>query len=60
MYWPNEKSVTTVADKFVVPVKASDNVVLVVGRTVRVKKFGRIHEGIVAAIGKQILKSICS
>lgn len=60
MYWPNEKSVTTVADKFVVPVKASDNVVLVVGRTVKVKKFGRIHEGIVAAIGKQILKSICS
>ena len=46
------------ADKFVVPVKASDNVVLVVCRTVRVKKFGRIHEGIVAAIGKQILKSI--
>ena len=60
MYWPNEKSVTTVADKFIVPVKASDNVVPVVGRTVRVKKFGRIHEGIVAAIGKQILKSICS
>ena len=54
LYWPDDKLVTTVVDKFVV--KASDNSDnVVVGRTVTVKKFERMHKGIVAAIGKQIV-----
>ena len=48
MYWPIEKSVSTVAEKFVV--EAGD-----VGEKCVVKKYRRAHEGIVAAIGKQIV-----